>query len=78
MATIDISAEMTGTVLEVHVASGQAVGAGDEVMVVESMKMELPVESPVAGTVTEVLVAAGDHVDEGTLLLRVETAQANG
>ncbi len=48
--------------------------AGDELMVVESMKMEIPVECPVAGTVVEVLVAVEDHVDEGAILMRLETA----
>jgi biotin carboxyl carrier protein len=65
---------MTGTVREIHVPAGRAVAAGDELMVVESMKMEIPVECPVAGTVVEVLVAVEDHVDEGAILIRLETA----
>jgi biotin carboxyl carrier protein len=64
---------MTGTVLEVRVTVGQAVADGDELVVVESMKMEIPIESPAAGTVREVLVAVAGHVDEGTVVVRLQT-----
>ncbi len=67
----EISAHITGTMFEVNVAVGDAVAIGDEVVVLESMKMELPVESEVAGTVTEVLCAPGDPVEAGQVLVRL-------
>lgn len=74
MALIDISSPMTGSVLELLVAVGDTVTAGQEVLVLESMKMEIPIESPQAGVVAEVLVAAEETVDEGQVVVRVETA----
>jgi biotin carboxyl carrier protein len=65
---------MTGTILEIKVTSGQTVAEGDELIIVESMKMEIPVESPQAGSVGEILVTVDDHIDEGRVLLRLETA----
>ena len=65
---------MSGSVFEVLVSAGAAVSAGQEVIVLESMKMEIPVESPEAGVVAEVLVAPEETVEEGQTLVRVETA----
>ena len=65
---------MSGSVFEVLVSPGAAVSAGQEVIVLESMKMEIPVESPEAGVVAEVLVAPEETVEEGQTLVRVETA----
>jgi acetyl-CoA carboxylase biotin carboxyl carrier protein len=72
MAIQDIPAPMTGTILEVLVTPGEKVNAGQELLVVESMKMEIPIESPAAGTVLEVLVAPQQRVEEGDLVLRIE------
>ncbi len=72
MAAIDIPAPMSGSVLEVLVKPGDAVRARQDVLVLESMKMEIPVECPEAGTVAEVLVAPEENVEEGQTLLRVE------
>ena len=60
-----------GKVLEVLVAAGASVAAGDEVVVIESMKVEIPVAVSAAGTVGKVCVAPGDHVQAGDLLLTV-------
>jgi acetyl-CoA carboxylase biotin carboxyl carrier protein len=60
-----------GRVLEVLVAVGAAVVAGDEVIVLESMKMEIPVVAERAGTVARIVVAAGDQVQAGDLLLTI-------
>lgn len=60
-----------GTVVAVVVAVGAQVAAGDELAVVESMKVEIPVVAPRAGTVVAVAVAPGDHVEAGTVLLTV-------
>ncbi len=71
MATVDIPATMTGSICDVLVAVGDAVGEGQEVLVIESMKMEIPVESPVNGKVAEVFVANGQRISEGDVLLRI-------
>ncbi len=67
----EITAHITGTVFEVHVAVGDAVAIDDEVVILESMKMELPVEAEVTGTVAEILCAPGDPVEAGQVLLRL-------
>jgi biotin carboxyl carrier protein len=72
MAVVDVPAPMTGSVVEVLVAVGQQVSEAEELLILESMKMEVPLESPVAGTITEILVAPADQIEEGQLLLRIE------
>jgi acetyl-CoA carboxylase biotin carboxyl carrier protein len=72
MATID--AHITGTVWTVEVAVGDAVDEGDVVAVLESMKMEMPVEAEATGTVVEILCASGDAVTEGQPLVRLDSA----
>lgn len=72
MARTEIVAEMAGTVKEVLVNAGDVVAAGQELLILESMKMEVPVESLGEGTVGEVLVEAGTVVEEGRLLLVLE------
>ena len=71
MATIDVPSPMAGSVKELLVAAGDSVEEGTELLILESMKMEIPVESPVAGTVEEIAVTAPQTVDEGQLLLRI-------
>lgn len=60
---------MAATVLQVLVAPGRVVAAGDTVMLLESMKMEIPVLAEAAGTVEAVHVAPGAAVQEGDVLL---------
>ena len=66
-----ISAPMQGTVLRVAVADGDEVAAGQELLVVEAMKMENPLRAPHPGRVTGLQAAAGDTVAQGTVLCRV-------
>lgn len=68
----EITANMAGTVLNVMVAAGDTVSEGQEVLMLESMKMEIPVESQGAGNVSEVKVNIGDFVNEGDVLLVLE------
>jgi biotin carboxyl carrier protein len=59
-------------VWQVHAEVGQVVAEGDTVAILESMKMEIPVESPVAGTIKEIKVAPADQVREGDLIAVIE------
>ena len=68
----EIVAEMVANVLSVAVAPGDTVAAGDTVVLLESMKMEIPVIAEKPGTVRAVRVGPGDVVQEGDLLLVVE------
>jgi acetyl-CoA carboxylase biotin carboxyl carrier protein len=67
----DIEAHITGTVWKLEVAVGDDVAEGDIVAILESMKMEMPVEAEDAGTVVEILCAEGDSVTEGQPLVRI-------
>lgn len=68
----EIKAAMAGTVFKVEAAKGQDVSQGQPVVILESMKMEIPVESPDSGKVAELKVAEGDFVDEGDVLIILE------
>jgi acetyl-CoA carboxylase biotin carboxyl carrier protein len=61
----EVKAELVGNLWKIVVEVGQAVDEDDTLMILESMKMEIPVPSPVSGTVTAILVAEGDVVQEG-------------
>jgi len=67
--SVEIVAEMVANVMTVTVAVGDRVVAGDTVVLLESMKMEIPVLAESPGTVTAVKVAAGDVVQEGDPLV---------
>ncbi|MGH7299047.1 MAG: biotin/lipoyl-binding carrier protein [Candidatus Rokuibacteriota bacterium] len=61
----DVKAHITGVVFQITTKPGDAVAAGDPVIVLESMKMEIPVEAPRAGKVREIKVAEGQTVQDG-------------
>jgi acetyl-CoA carboxylase biotin carboxyl carrier protein len=67
-----IAAELVGTVLKVVVEEGEPVSVGATIVLLESMKMEIPVLTEVAGVVSEVAVREGDNVQEGDVLAVVE------
>jgi acetyl-CoA carboxylase biotin carboxyl carrier protein len=71
MAT-NIKAHITGTVWKIEKQVGQAIGSGDTVVILESMKMEMPVESPVSGKIAEIRCSEGQAVEEGAVLVVVE------
>ena len=64
-----IEAHITGTIWKIEVAVGDTVEEGDTVLILESMKMEMPVEAEDEGTVKEILVAEGQAVSEGDTLI---------
>jgi acetyl-CoA carboxylase biotin carboxyl carrier protein len=68
----DIEAHITGTVWKVEVAVGDAISEGDTVVILESMKMEMPVESEDDGTVAEIRCEEGQSVQEGDVLVVLE------
>ena len=71
---IDVQAHITGTVWKILVKPGDAVEAEQVLVILESMKMEMPVEAPEAGTVLSVATTEGASVDEGDVLLTLEKA----
>lgn len=73
MARHDVESEVTGSVWKVLLEVGAKVATGDVIMILESMKMEIPVESPVDGTVVELLVAPEDQVEEDQVVAVVES-----
>jgi acetyl-CoA carboxylase biotin carboxyl carrier protein len=68
----EIIATMAGTVLNVFVTNGENVHSGQEVLMLESMKMEIPIESETNGTIKELKVNIGDFVNEGDVLIIIE------
>jgi acetyl-CoA carboxylase biotin carboxyl carrier protein len=68
----DIEAHITGTVWKVEVSVGQEVDEGDTVVVLESMKMEMPVEAEDDGKVAEIRCEEGQSVSEGDVLVVLE------
>lgn len=71
VTTSELVAEMVANVLRVEVGEGDAVAIGDTVVLLESMKMEIPIIAEVAGTVSAIKVAAGDVVQEGDVLVEL-------
>ncbi len=67
-----IKAHITGTVWKIEVKAGDAIEEGTVVAILESMKMEMPVESEEEGKVAEILVKEGQAVTEGEPLVRLE------
>jgi acetyl-CoA carboxylase biotin carboxyl carrier protein len=67
-----VEAHITGTVWKIEVAVGDSVDEGDTVVILESMKMEMPVEAEDAGTVKEISVEEGQAVSEGDTLVVLE------
>ena len=64
-----VEANITGTVWKIEVAVGDTIAEGDTVVILESMKMEMPIESEDDGTVAEILVQEGQSVQDGDILV---------
>ena len=65
---VKVTASVPGKVVKIEASVGQAVKAGDSIVIVEAMKMEIPVVAPQDGTVASIEVAAGDAVENGSTL----------
>ncbi|HYW93559.1 MAG TPA: acetyl-CoA carboxylase biotin carboxyl carrier protein subunit [Gammaproteobacteria bacterium] len=68
----EVKAAMSGTVWKVLVEPGRHVADGEEVLILESMKMEVPHESPCDGIVKEIVAGPETYVEEGDTLIRIE------
>lgn len=73
MAKQEIESEVTGNVWKVLKSAGDTVAEGEVIMILESMKMEIPIESPAAGTLVDVLVRPEDQVEEDQAVAVLET-----
>jgi len=74
MDDIPVLAEVTGNVTKIAARPGQSVAADEAVVIVESMKMEIPAAASTAGIVVDVLVAEGEAVEEGQVLALLRSA----
>jgi acetyl-CoA carboxylase biotin carboxyl carrier protein len=72
MAVRKVASDVAGSVWEVVVAVGDVVSVDDTLIVIESMKMELPVAAPRGGTVVAIHVTKGDLVEEGQAVVELE------
>ena len=69
---MDVKAELVGNLWKIVTEVGQTIDEDDTLMILESMKMEIPITSPIAGTVSQILVKEGDVVQEGQTVAVVE------
>lgn len=72
MSRIEVKSEIPGKVIRIEVGVGDSVAEDDALMMVESMKMEIPIPAPIGGTVVEILVADGEVLTEGQVVARLE------
>ena len=68
----EVEAEIAGSVWKIEKAVGDEVGEEDVLIIIESMKMEIPVEAPCGGRVAEIRVQEGDSVEEGAILAVID------
>lgn len=68
----EIRASMAGSIWKIHVTVGEQVKAGQEVIILESMKMEIPIIAEKAGTVTSLKLSEGDFVNESDVIILIE------
>lgn len=72
MARIDVISEIAGKVWKISAEPGTELEEDDDVLILESMKMEIPVPAPAAGKLVELLVSEGDDVAEGQAVAVIE------
>lgn len=71
---MQVATEVAGSVWKILKAPGDTVQAGEEIAIIESMKMEIPVEAPVAGEVGAIAAQEGDAVAEGQVIMEINPA----
>ena len=69
---VEVQAEIAANVWQVPAEEGQMIAEGDTIAILESMKMEIPVESPSGGTVAELRVRPDDQVHEGDVIAVIQ------
>ena len=72
MARMEITSEVTGKVWKIVAAPGQSISMDEEIMILESMKMEIPVLMAETGTLLEILVAEGDAIEDGQIVAVID------
>jgi len=72
MALVDVKTEITGVIQMVICGVGDSVEEDEPVIMLESMKMQIPIAAPESGKVAEILVAEGETVTEGSVVARIE------
>ncbi len=69
---IQVEAQIAGNVWKIEKAVGEELAEEDVILIIESMKMEIPVEAPCSGRLSEIRVAEGDSIEEGTVLAVID------
>ena len=72
MPSLNITSEIAGQVWKIQAAVGQRVATDESVMIIEAMKMEIPIEAPRAGVIMEISVLEGETIKEGQIVARLE------
>ena len=70
----EVTAHISGTIFKIETEVGASVTAGDEMIILESMKMEIPIEAPLDGIVQEILVKEGQTIEEGDVVAVIAAA----
>jgi len=72
MPSLNITSEIAGQVWKIQAAVGQRVATDESVMIIEAMKMEIPIDAPRAGVIMEITVHEGETIKEGQIVARLE------
>ncbi len=67
-----VEAQIAGSVWKIEKSVGEEVATDDVIMIVESMKMEIPIEAPCDGRISEIRVQEGDSIEEGSIVALIE------
>ena len=73
MATTEVTSEVIGVVWQIEKAEGDTVAVGEPIIIIESMKMQIPIEAPVTGTITAIRVKPEESVEEDQVLCLIES-----
>jgi len=78
MGTINVTSDITGTVCAVLATEGQVVDSDDVILLIESMKMEIPAQAPAAGIVSRIHFKEGDTISEGDIIASIDLHNTQG